>query len=300
MSELIHRDAKIEEELTRARDWANEFIIFDDLASFSRAAETETGRVFDFASITRLATDFIQSSDKYLLVNIKESDGENNLLLLTEEKGYAFSKKPLSLESARTFSDVLPKAFGRSTILAFLILDKALESYKQQLETFVERGRELEEDFDYLPYRNLAMDLERFNDRLEGFHDVLLRLQGSKYKQVETHYIAFDYDVLIAESMGLQGRGRRRLAVLIDIRQDHDMRATEELNQKIVKLNDVVKKLTALTVILMLPTLIASHFGMNFAYMPELKIWWVYPAVIISQLVLMVAGFMWFRKIRWL
>ena len=300
MSELIHRDAKIEEESTRARDWANEFVIFDDLASFSRAAETETGRIFDFTSITRLATDFIQSSDKYSLVNIKESDGENNLLLLTEEKGYAFSRKPLSLESARTFSDVLPKAFGRSTILAFLILDKTLESYKQQFETFVERSRELEVDFDYLPYRNLAMDLERFNDRLEGFHDVLLRLQGSKYKQVETHYIAFDYDVLIAESMGLQGRGRRRLAVLIDIRQDHDMRATEELNQKIVKLNDVVKKLTALTVILMLPTLIASHFGMNFAYMPELKIWWVYPAVIIFQLVLMVAGFMWFRKIRWL
>jgi len=300
MSEPIHHDAKIEEASTRTKDWPNGFLMFDDLTAFSKAVAAETGRVFDFVSVTQLATDFIQSSDKYLLLNIKESDGENNLLLLTEEKAYIFSRKALPLESGGTFSDVLPKAFGHSTILTFLILDKALESYKQQLETFVERSRKLEEDFDYLQYRHLAMELERFNDGLEGFHDVLLRLQGSRFKQVETRYVAFDYDVLIAESMGLQSRARRRLAVLMGIRKDHDTRATEELNQKIVNLNDVVKKLTAITVILMLPTLIASHFGMNFAFMPELRVWWAYPAVVISQLVLMSAGFVLFRKIGWL
>ena len=78
------------------------------------------------------------------------------------------------------------------------------------------------------------------------------------------------------------------------------MLATEELNQRIVKLNDVVKKLTAVTVILMLPTLIASHFGMNFVNMPELKSAWGYPSVIISQVLLMGAGIMIFRKIGWL
>ncbi len=300
MSEPIHHDAKIEETSTKTQDWPNGFLIFDDLVAFSRAVAAETERVFDFASVTQLAADFIQSSDKYLLLNVKESDGENNLLFLSEEKAYVFSRKSPSLESAITFGDVLPKAFGHSTVLTFLILDKALESYKQQLETFAERSRKLEADFDYIQYRALALALERFNDGLEGLHDVLLRLQGSKYKQVESRYIAFDYDVLIAESMGLQGRARRRLAVLMGIRQDNEMRATEELNQRLVKLNDVVKKLTALTVIFMLPTLIASHFGMNFAFMPELKIWWVYPAVITSQFVLMAAGFVLFRKIGWL
>jgi len=78
------------------------------------------------------------------------------------------------------------------------------------------------------------------------------------------------------------------------------MRTTEELNERIVKLNDVVKKLTAITVILMLPTLIASHFGMNFAYMPELKMAWAYPAVIFFQIVFMGIGFLLFRRIGWL
>ncbi|MBI4187999.1 MAG: magnesium transporter CorA family protein [Chloroflexi bacterium] len=300
MSESVPYAAKVEGVSTRISDWPDGFLIFDDLASFSRAVAAETGRVFDFASVVQLATDLVQSSDKYLLLNIKEADGENDLLFLSEEKAYIFSSKSPLLESVKTFSDVLPKPFGRSTILTFVILDKALDSYKQQLEIFIERSRKLEGDFDYVEYRNLALALEHFNDGLEGLHDVLLRLQGSKYKQVESRYIAFDYDILIAESMGLQSRARRRLAVLIGIRQDHDTRATEELNQKIVNLNDVVKKLTAITVILMIPTLIASHFGMNFAFMPELKIWWAYPTVVIAQFMFMGAGIVLFRRIGWL
>jgi magnesium transporter len=78
------------------------------------------------------------------------------------------------------------------------------------------------------------------------------------------------------------------------------MQATEELNKKIVRMNDILKKLTSITVILMLPTLIASHFGMNFVHMPELAIWWVYPAVIAAQLLIMGIFFAIFKKIGWL
>jgi magnesium transporter len=50
----------------------------------------------------------------------------------------------------------------------------------------------------------------------------------------------------------------------------------------------------------MLPTLIASHFGMNFQYMPELSIWWAYPVVIGAQVAIIVAFVIVFRKIGWL
>jgi len=50
----------------------------------------------------------------------------------------------------------------------------------------------------------------------------------------------------------------------------------------------------------MLPTLIASHFGMNFQYMPELSVAWAYPAVIAIQVILMGVGLILFRKIGWL
>jgi len=78
------------------------------------------------------------------------------------------------------------------------------------------------------------------------------------------------------------------------------MLATEELNNRIIKLNEVVKRLTAIAVSLLMPTLIAGHFGMNFQFMPELRVSWAYPAVIAGQIAIMVAGIIIFRKIDWL
>ena len=280
----------------------SEFQFFGDIASFSKAVESATGLTFNFASLTELTTDFIQASDQYLILNIKEygSGQPDNLLFLTEDEAYTFSSEHPSPAAIKVFVDALDKPFGKSTILSFLILNKVLENHKRQQETLIKRITELEDIFDHVVYRNLSLEFERFSDRLEEFHDLLLGLQERRYKQVETRYISFDYRVLIAESLSLQGRCRRRLSTLKDLHQDHEMQATEELNQRLVKLNDVVKRLTAITIILMLPTLIASHFGMNFQYMPELHVWWVYPAVIGAQLAIMGAFAIIFRKIGWL
>ncbi|MFH0914522.1 MAG: CorA family divalent cation transporter [Chloroflexota bacterium] len=280
-----------------------EVLFFQDLATFSQAVETATGVVFDFSSLTQLLTPFLgQPSDQYLIVNVKDCDGADpdNLLFLTQDKALLFDKKPPPLESFRIFEKVLTKPFGRATILAFLTLTKVLDSFKQRLESLIGATKELQAHYGTARYPNIAFDFEHLNDDLEEFHDLLLKLQERGYKQVETRYISFDYSVLIAESLSLQGRCRRRLSMLKDLARDNELRASNELNKRIEKLNDVVKRLTAVTVILMLPTLIASHFGMNFAYMPELSVPWAYPAVIISQIMLMGAGVWLFWKIGWL
>jgi len=72
------------------------------------------------------------------------------------------------------------------------------------------------------------------------------------------------------------------------------------LNQRIVRLNDVVRRLTAITVIFMVPTLIASHFGMNFRLMPELYASWGYPSAIAAEIVVIIAGIVIFKKMGWL
>jgi magnesium transporter len=273
-----------------------------DIASFSQAIKSSTGLTFDLESLLDLNTDFIQASDKYLLLNIKEYDSEkpDNLLFLTEDEAYIFSRNAPSPAAVKAFEDVLQKPFGKSTIISFLVINQILSNHKQQLETLNRGIRKLEENFNHDGYRALSLEFERFSDRLEEFHDLIIGLQERRYKQVATQYIVFDYRVLIAESLSLQARARRRLNTLKDLRQDHEMKSTEELNRKIMNLNDVLKKLTSITVILMLPTLIASHFGMNFQFMPELRVPWVYPAVIIFQFVIMGVFAIIFRKIGWI
>jgi magnesium transporter len=105
---------------------------------------------------------------------------------------------------------------------------------------------------------------------------------------------------MVAESSTLQAMCRRRQNSIKDLRQDHENQTTDEMNKKIVRLNEVVKRLTAITVILMLPTIIESHFGMNFVNMPELKLAWGYGASIGLEVSLMLVAFLLFRKYKWL
>jgi Mg2+ and Co2+ transporter CorA len=278
------------------------FHLCPDIASFEEAVVTTTGDDLDLTSVLELTTDFTQVTSQYMLMNIKEYDASNpdNLIFLTEDKIFICSQNAPSVAAVEAFEDVLQRSFGRSTIVAFLVINQILDKHIQKLEVLNRSSRKLEEEFDHEAYRSLSLEFERFSDRIEELQDIIIGLQARRYKYIETQYITFDYRVLIAESQSLQARCRRRLSFIKDLRQDHEMKSTEELNQKIVKMNDILKKLTSITVILMLPTLIASHFGMNFYNMPELRIWWVYPLVIAVQIIIMVVFFFIFRKIDWL
>jgi hypothetical protein len=276
--------------------------VFSDLAEFSKSIEAAAGVTFDLTSLVQLNTDFVQAADKYLLLNVKEYGVEkpDHMLFLMEDKAFTFSGSCPSPLAMQPFEGILTKPFGISTAICFLVLDSIVDNHKKQLEGFLDKIKKQEEEFDHVGYLKLNVEIERFSDRLEEFHDLLLELQERRYKPVQTQYISYDYRVLLAESLSLQGRARRRIESLKGIRQDHEIRASEELNKRILKLNAVVTRLTAITVIFMVPTLIASHFGMNFQYMPELHLWWTYPAVIVGQIIIIVAGIVVFRKVGWL
>ena len=63
-------------------------------------------------------------------------------------------------------------------------------------------------------------------------------------------------------------------------------------------LNVVMKQLTLISIILMIPTLIASIFGMNVPNFMEHSVWSL-PAIIFSSLLLSFLGVMLFRKRQW-
>lgn len=64
-------------------------------------------------------------------------------------------------------------------------------------------------------------------------------------------------------------------------------------------LNAVMKRLTAFTVVLMVPTLIAGIYGMNFHAMPELSWPFGYPLALLVMASLMVAIAIYFRRNDW-
>ncbi len=64
--------------------------------------------------------------------------------------------------------------------------------------------------------------------------------------------------------------------------------------------NKIIKIFTIVSVIFMPPTLIASIYGMNFRFMPELDEKWGYPAAIVLMVLSVAIILYYFRKRKWL
>jgi magnesium transporter len=96
---------------------------------------------------------------------------------------------------------------------------------------------------------------------------------------------------------------------------DHTLRVTEQadINRETLaslldvhlstvsnNLNEIVKKMTVVSTILMSAALVAGIYGMNFEHMPELK-WAIgYPMSLLAMVVIAVVELVVFRLIRWI
>ncbi len=67
-----------------------------------------------------------------------------------------------------------------------------------------------------------------------------------------------------------------------------------------IEQSNIIKIMTVVSVVAMPPTLIASIYGMNFEYMPELKWVYGYPIALGMIVVSVVLPLLWFRARRWL
>lgn len=66
------------------------------------------------------------------------------------------------------------------------------------------------------------------------------------------------------------------------------------------RLNSVMKVLTIIATIFIPLTFIVGIYGMNFEHMPELKVWWAYPAVWLVMVAVAAVMLIYFRRKKWL
>ncbi len=71
-------------------------------------------------------------------------------------------------------------------------------------------------------------------------------------------------------------------------------------NESATRTNDVMKLLTIFSVFFMPLNFIASIYGMNFEFMPELKFYYGYPYALILMVATAMGIYLWFRKKHWL
>jgi magnesium transporter len=185
----------------------------------------------------------------------------------------------------------------------YAIVDEIVDDYLEVVEELEERADELESKV-FRDSRTLANDPSIQRSILRLRRDaVRLRRHAIPTRQamdrladdsplMTERLVPYIRDVTdhLLRTTELTDSVREILTTIVDIRM------AQSANQ----LNEVMKKLTAWAGIVLVPTLIAGIYGMNFRHMPELDWTFGYPLALGSMALVSVALYVGFRKRGWL
>jgi magnesium transporter len=183
--------------------------------------------------------------------------------------------------------------------MVYAILDAAVDGYFPLIDRLSDKIEDLEDRIlaggriagTLRPILDLKRDLLELRRTLSPQRDVanaLLRRDLPLVDDASAPYFQDLYDHLI------------RVLDQLDLQRDLLASALEaNLSVTSNNLNAIMKRLTAFTVILMVPTLIAGIYGMNFHFMPELSWPLGYAFSLGLMLVAMIGSAIFFRRNDW-
>ena len=190
---------------------------------------------------------------------------------------------------------------GMDTVseLLYALLDAAVDSYFPELDRMSDRIDTLEDRVlagrgdrdtleEILQLKRRLLELRRVLAPMRDVANALLRRDLDIVDKATLPYYQDLYDHLVRVLDQLDVYRELLAAVL-------DARLTVASNG----LNVIMRRLTAFTVVLMVPTLIAGIYGMNFMFMPELSWPLGYPFALALMAFAMVAAVTWFRRNGW-
>ncbi len=196
----------------------------------------------------------------------------------------------------REWTDLAERGTG---LVAYLLIDSIVDDYMPLLDTLSERMDDLGDrifgDFqtesieEIFRLKKELLFLRRAITPLRDVFNTLLRREQPIFSR-ETHVYfqdVFDHLIRVAESIDTI---RDMLSSTMDA----------YLSVSGNRMNVIMKRLTSISTILMSVTLIAGIYGMNFEHMPELKWKYGYVGALMAMLLIGLAIYLFFRRIKWL
>ena len=192
-----------------------------------------------------------------------------------------------------------PARFGNVGAVAHALLDDLVDDYFPVIDYFADKVSACE----------AALLEDRHEDAVKSFHDIrrqliLFRRVVAPEREIIATLVRRDLPFLSPDL----------IPYLQDVR-DHTMRIAEEIDtlRDLIgtaleghasaaahELNQTVRRMTAWSIVLMSMNLIASNYGMNFHFMPELNEAWGYPVAVGAMLFVGAVLLVLFRRLRWL
>jgi len=183
--------------------------------------------------------------------------------------------------------------------LAYALLDSIVDHYFILLEKCGEKIESLEEDLARKPQPQTLQDIHNLKQEIVFLRKSVwpLREVISSLERVESPLISdaispylrdlYDHTIQVIDSVETY---QDILSGMIDL----------YLSSVSNKMNEVMKVLTIFASIFIPLTFMAGIYGMNFEFMPELKMRWAYPALWGLMIAVAVGLLFFFRKKGWL
>ncbi len=196
----------------------------------------------------------------------------------------------------RGWADLAERGTG---LLTYLMIDALVDDYMPLLDALSDRIDDLEdqifEDFqtdalqEIFRIKKQLLFLRRVIVPLRDVFNTLMRREQPIFSRETMIYFQDVYDHLI------------RVADTIDtLREIVGSTMDAYLSVSGNRMSFVMKRLTSISAILMSITMIAGIYGMNFQFMPELEWRYGYVGALASILLVALALYFYFRKIKWL
>jgi magnesium transporter len=244
----------------------------------------------------------------FMVLYEAELAGSNDRLELRElniflGKNYLVTvhSRPIrAIETAkRLWHEWMDRADQGSGLVAYLLIDAIVDDYLPLLDIISERMDDLEDSIfgefraeaiqEIFSIKKKLLYLRRSITPLRDVFNTMLRREQPIFPR-ETHvYFQDVFDHLI------------RVADTIDTLRDMLSSTMDAyLSVSANRMNQVMKRLTSISTILMSVTLIAGIYGMNFIFMPELRWRFGYVFALLSMVVVGLALYVYLKKVKWI
>lgn len=220
--------------------------------------------------------------------------GPNYVISFQENVGDVFDRIRHRIRSGRKRI----RSSGADYLL-YALMDGVVDEYFVIQEQFGEQIETIEERLLLDPTKavlteiyNLKRELLTVRKAIWPLREVAAHLERSESKLIRKAtraYLRNVYDHTI-QVLDTTENYRETVAALIDL----------YLSSISNKTNDVVKVLTMISTIFMPLSFIAGVYGMNFDYMPELRVWWAYPVLLLVMVAVAGSLIYFFRRKKWL
>ena len=171
-----------------------------------------------------------------------------------------------------------PIRHSGADFLAYALLDCLIDNFFPVLEVLGDRLESLEDEVMARPTKPTLQRIQQARRQLLLLHRVawqqrdaantFMREERSHFTPAQQIYLrdCYDHAIQVIDTIETY---REMTVSLVDVYHS-------SLSNR---LNEVMKLLTIMSSVFIPLTFIVGVYGMNFDYMPELRVWWAYPAI---------------------